>query len=268
MGELSVAPDGAVDGFCLDPARPGLRCWVQIMVEGEPAATVLARDPRDDLAARGHPDGAHGFHALLPPATLPPRPELLVWARVRGARCGFAQRLLVRPGLVDPMPDRERRLAAQVAELSDRLEALCRPGPATPEAVWQERIRALAGLLARRGGRATSSPGLPFMRYPAVTLALPLLAGLADAVDRVARLVPLARELAAEVLALNLSRDADLALLPALVPNLRLVEATGGLRRAVAEHARGERIVLLDPAEPELTPGLADALRRGRMLPA
>lgn len=233
VGELSVAADGMADGWCADPARPGLRCWVEILAEDRLAATVLAREERPD-------HGAHGFVARLPPASLPDRPEVLVWARVKGARRGFAQRLLSRPGVAVPVASREAALAEAIGGLSADLACISRRGAAAPASAWRDDMRGLATALGRRAGRRPSCPDLPFVRRPAISLVVPAGLDLSALLLRLDCLAPVARELAADMMVLGGAPDAT-ALLPSLVPNLRI--------GAAAADARGERVALLGPDE-------------------
>ncbi len=148
VGDFSVAADGLVDGFCGDPRRDRLRCFVEILVEDRLAATSPARTPRDDLAERGFDDTGHGFRIALPPDCLPPWPELLVWARVKGARRGFAQRLLIRPGRPPRPLERERALAGELSSLSQALENVCRRPPRPPAETVREALRGLSRALS------------------------------------------------------------------------------------------------------------------------
>jgi hypothetical protein len=212
---------------------------VDILVEDRLAATVLARAPRADLAARGHADPAHGFRARLPSWVWPDRSETMVWARVQGARRGFARRLLSRP-LAEPVPPREAALARRIADLSDRLAGL-------PDAA----------------NAPAAAPELPFVRHPRVTLALPVGSGarLEDARRRLAALAPLARARSAEMLVLAEPAMTGILPLAAMIPNVRLVAAAPDLFRAVARHARGDTVALLDPEAGDASPALlADRL--------
>ena len=148
LGDLAVEPDGVIEGFCADPARPDLRCWVEIFVEHRLAATVLARTPRADLAGRGFFDTAHGFRAVLPASMFPARLEVMVWARVRGARRGFAQRLLIRPALAAEISAREQALATEISRLSEALEDLCLRAPRPPSETLRETLRGLSRALS------------------------------------------------------------------------------------------------------------------------
>jgi GT2 family glycosyltransferase len=60
--------DQAVGGWVLDPAQPGQRFVVEIRVDGECAALVLAESFVPELRQRFGGDGCHGFVVLLDPA--------------------------------------------------------------------------------------------------------------------------------------------------------------------------------------------------------
>ena len=261
-GALWLGADAVAYGYCLDPARPGLRCWVEIMAEDQLAATVLAREPNEDLAALGATDFRHGFRVPLPPRVLTRRGDILVWARVRGVRRGFAQRLLTRPEWDAGGPD---HLAASVARLSAQLGQVVRPRRSG--VAWREVAGSLARHLAREMGRMPPTPELPFRRHPSITLAFHAGRDPGAALRVVAGLAPLARARDAEVLAMTAPGALECLALPALAPNLRLAEAAPDLPRGAASAARGDTLLVLDPAGPALSPDSLDRVQEGRLVP-
>jgi hypothetical protein len=65
-GSLDHADAASVRGWVLDRAEPGRRVEVQLYIDGRPAASAEASEPRPDVAARGYArDERHGFVFLL-----------------------------------------------------------------------------------------------------------------------------------------------------------------------------------------------------------
>ncbi len=242
IGDLAVEPGGAVSGWCADPARPALRCVVEILAEDRLAATLSARDVREDLLTRGFADPAHGFRVALPALALPDRPEVLIWARVRGARRGFAQRMLSRPERTEAPDPRVAALAREVATVSAALAGWSAP-----------RSGGLAAFARPRG------VDLPFVRAPSITLVVPVGPNLHAALDRLRAIAPVAWDVAAEVLAVGEALDT----LPSLVPNLRLIQADPDLPRAIFLQARGDRVAILHEGASVSATVLAHVLRHG-----
>ena len=71
-GHIDVAEHYCVSGWVSDPADPARRVTLQVLVDGAVDGTLLADQPRPDLARTGrHGDGAHGFtHFFARPLSL------------------------------------------------------------------------------------------------------------------------------------------------------------------------------------------------------
>lgn len=85
-GRLDRANPNLVEGWASDGDRP---CWVEVLVNGAVAATVLANLYRPDLAVAGIGDGRHAFRHAFPGGLDPSRPHL-VEARRRSDGLGLA----------------------------------------------------------------------------------------------------------------------------------------------------------------------------------
>lgn len=65
-GRIDGVFDGILRGWAWDPARPGHRLTVSIMIDGEQVAPLAAALPRADLEQAGMGDGRHGLEFPLP----------------------------------------------------------------------------------------------------------------------------------------------------------------------------------------------------------
>lgn len=63
--DASLDADGVVHGWCWCPDRPSERMTVEIYVNQELVATIVASRFGDDLRNRGIGDGYHGFMATI-----------------------------------------------------------------------------------------------------------------------------------------------------------------------------------------------------------
>lgn len=61
-----VDANGILSGWAWSPSEPGTRRQLIIFADGEPAGLCVADQFRDDLAAMGYGDGAHGFKVAAP----------------------------------------------------------------------------------------------------------------------------------------------------------------------------------------------------------
>lgn len=65
-GRIDGVFEGVLRGWAWDPARPGHRLALRLLVEGELVATLTAALPRADLEQAGMGDGGHGLELALP----------------------------------------------------------------------------------------------------------------------------------------------------------------------------------------------------------
>jgi glycosyltransferase involved in cell wall biosynthesis len=65
-GHLDTATNDRISGWAWDETQPHLRMRLQILVDGEPVARVVANRYRRDLAEAGIGDGRHGFSIAIP----------------------------------------------------------------------------------------------------------------------------------------------------------------------------------------------------------
>ena len=129
---------GTLEGWCWNPAEPGARLAVEIMVDGIVTGISVADQPRRDLERRGIGDGAHGFSIRIDPA-LASGPERLVAVRVMGDGRVVGQQLIGQQligqqligqqviGRSEPPPPADAAvgaLAGQLRELSADIETL------------------------------------------------------------------------------------------------------------------------------------------------
>ncbi|MBP0447009.1 glycosyltransferase [Roseomonas sp. SSH11] len=81
-GRIDGILDGRLRGWLWDPARPEEVLTAEILVDGEPVASLPAALRRGDLQRAGIGNGAHGFDWRLPPA-LSARGDIRVSLRTR-----------------------------------------------------------------------------------------------------------------------------------------------------------------------------------------
>jgi hypothetical protein len=78
-----ISDDGVVYGWAWNPAKPGERVEIEMLIDGVVADSIVARLYRDDLQKAGIDDGFYGFSWPLPyKALLLPR-DVMVAARIR-----------------------------------------------------------------------------------------------------------------------------------------------------------------------------------------
>jgi hypothetical protein len=83
-----VTPD-LIEGWALDTAHPFLPVMLDLVVNGEAVATILACDDRADLRAAAKADGRCAF-SVRPPGTLPTDATIALRRTADGARLPFA----------------------------------------------------------------------------------------------------------------------------------------------------------------------------------
>lgn len=272
LGDLQERADGGFEGWCWAPDRPEERLQVDLLVNGTPAASMVAAMFRRDLFVRGCGDGHHGFALRLPDGADPGREECVITARERRSGRVFGQILRSGGGRRPPGLARIGPLAAAAGALASDVAALHAAGHRSATAAP---LRAAFGRLsATLAAQAAATPypgavpaalraGLPPVAAPLLTLVL-VAHHAAGTLGRVASLAPALADAAAEILVADPGTDPAAALLPAAVPRLRYLRddaaarPDAALRRAAAA-ARGHVVVLLDaaPASPSAAALLA-----------
>ncbi len=275
QGDMRVAPDHTVDGWCWCPARPGVRLSVEVLVNGRVAATVRADLPRRDLRHIG--DGAYGFRVALPRAALDPGAPCIVAARAGEDATVFGQRRTDDVPGTPPDPALDASAAA-LDDVSAGLTALVRravpAGRAGPLAgacgelavVLRAAMRTGSAIAVTRALLAREAAGVcwPRLQNPRASLIVPAPATTEHAIERLRGLAGAARIAGAEILLADSGGDARTALLPSVVRGLRLVAACGpdAVLAAAATAARGAWLVLLDGAGPTSGTALQHLLDR------
>ncbi len=67
-GSLDAPANGQINGWAVDPDRPGARLAVEISIDGQPAESVVADRYRSDLLQAGVGDGYQAFSSPVPEA--------------------------------------------------------------------------------------------------------------------------------------------------------------------------------------------------------
>jgi glycosyltransferase involved in cell wall biosynthesis len=267
-----VSRDGWVSGWCWYPERPDVHVELDVLVDDVRVGSVRAESYRPDLQQAGIGDGTHGFAYALPYSALADRGTLTVAVQERGSGRALSEPIVMRLGRMAAAEERIHALERTIRLLRGQIEELQRGDTRREE---ERAARALFATVAAffqnlaEGRPAASMSGALdelAARLPPLALALPeaprasfLLAAVAD-VDTVHRclasLHEAALDAAAEVILVGDGRDPRVALLPAVVRNLRYVHATeAGLIGALSAAARDARGALLVFLVPEARPG-------------
>ncbi len=160
QGRIDQAETETITGWAWLGAHPGVKVLLEVIVDGERVAEVLANRHRADLQEAGYGDGRHSFELRLPRPLDPFRRHELV-VRRSADRLPLGQPLVIWParsldgrartGLAAAI-GAARRAAATVAEADALLETLA----AEMEQARQERLALLPRPVRRRrrGGDA------------------------------------------------------------------------------------------------------------------
>jgi hypothetical protein len=268
LGDLRERPDGGFDGWCWAPDRPDERLVVDLLVNDQLAASMVAAIFRRDLLTRGLGDGRHGFAMHLPGGSPALAGDMLITARERRSGTVFGRVLREAPAFAPQGGVQLDRLEQSVAELWQKL-AQARQRGRPPSQLLREVLPALADRLRARargrgaadGGAALPSPWsgaglpagpplqLPALADPDMTVAFAA-RDAAIALRRIAALAPALALARAELLVVDPGCDPLAAQLPARARNLRYWRVAGALpcaalNSAVAQ-ARGRCVALLN----------------------
>jgi antitoxin (DNA-binding transcriptional repressor) of toxin-antitoxin stability system len=83
-GRIDSANPTRISGWAFDPARPHTRLHLQILVDDEPVATLVANAPRPDLQRAGKGDGNCAFSYRFATALATDRPRMVSIRVVNG----------------------------------------------------------------------------------------------------------------------------------------------------------------------------------------
>ncbi|KQU87191.1 hypothetical protein GFB56_30805 [Ensifer sp. T173] len=117
-GRVDAIDGGRLFGWAHDPAAPGQRLKVRVLLDGAPVAEAIADRNRPDLKRNGIGDGQHAFEIALPEAVQKRSRDLVVMAFTGD---GAGQPLRV------PQPDEqaaEALIAAPLTRVLDKLDVL------------------------------------------------------------------------------------------------------------------------------------------------
>ena len=275
VGNLEEATqEGWVSGWAWYPDDPDRRVNLDILVDGVQVGSARAGNFRADLRDAGIGDGGYGFSFALPWSVLARKGEMTLSARDSATGSGFGEPFAIRIGRLVDVEERMAGLERQVRMLQARLaEQEAAADPRREARAARELFRTVAaffhdmaaapdpaqpaGTLLRRAVASVLDAHAPFaFEVPERPVATLLLGSAAKRPALYDSLVAL-REAGADrivdiVLIDDGSQGADLALLPAIVRNLRYIRLKPGADMAAACNdaaaaARGDAIVMLSP---------------------
>ena len=265
--------EGWVSGWAWYPNEPSRRASLDVLVDDTPVGTTRASMFRADLQRAGIGDGRYAFAFALPWSVLARKGEMTLSVRDAATGAPFGQPVVVQIGRLVEVEERIDGLERQVRLLQARLvEQEQAADTADQDRAARELFRSVAAFFHDLGEAPnTTSPAGVSLRH-AVGAVLDAHAPLAFAVPVTARATLLLRAAArdrlyaclaglqeagvdrfADIVLLDDGRyGADVALLPAIVRNLRYVRLGPGAdaaaaRTAVARDGRGEALVVLSP---------------------
>ena len=99
IGCLDAASPNHVEGWAVDLAVPGRRVRLDVLVGAETVATIVADQPRPDIADQGYGETACGFSTILPEYADPQAER-----RIAVCLAGLRTELAGSPVVVDPVP--------------------------------------------------------------------------------------------------------------------------------------------------------------------
>lgn len=144
LGDFMLDGDGVLSGWAFAPGQPGLRLAVEILLNGEVVASLVAASFREDLRAQRIGDGYHGFTVTLTRQIAAAGKPVMISARIRGGGV-FWQKIL---GDFKVSEDFEARVAALRAGINEAANApALRPAVDLPEL-----FRRLGQRLLEQGG--------------------------------------------------------------------------------------------------------------------
>jgi len=266
--------DGWVSGWAWYPDDPARRVSLDILVDGLLVGSARAAIFRPDLQAAGIGDGRYGFNFALPWSVLATRGEMTLTVRDGDTAALFGDPMTLRIGRLVDVEERINGLERQVRLLQGRLaEQEAAADPRCEEMATRALFRTVAGFFHDLATAPDAAPPSGTLlgnavsavldEHPPLALAIPehptatlLLLGAAPRAALYASLVALreagADRLADIVLLAESDAGADVALLPAIVRNLRYARVRPGadaaaLRTGLAADGRGEAVVVLSP---------------------
>jgi hypothetical protein len=263
LGEVALDEDGVLHGWCWSPEQPDERRAIDIRIDQELAATLIASRFREDLRFRNYGDGYHGFSVTLTKQLAAASTRSVISAYDRATGICFWQKLFGAFSIPEEFEARVTGLRGTIAELA-RAPALAPSGAKTP--VLASALGQLGENLRARAGFAPAAPlaerpfGLP--QPPSPNLALIFEAG-ADSLAMLTALRLGAKAFAqakAEILLSDDGADPQTPQRQAAAKNLTYLLAPQDIparrRNTASAAARASTLVFLHPA----TPGPAASL--------
>lgn len=247
QGALWLHSPSQVSGWCMLTERPSHRVTVDVLVDGVPAAAMVAAQRYD-----GAGDGRHGFTLALPLPLCGPGTRV-VEARERNSRVVFGRVVMFAESIA-------HRLEARL----DAVDRAVLHGPrarmktAKPDQMHGA-FAALAAALDRPGEteRARArirrhAPRLALSAQPAWSVIVPGAGGAAAVLERLIAAQPLCDEVAAEILLADDGSDPATLLLAQAVPGLRYMMgrtvAAGDGLNMLAQESKGSILCFVDQA--------------------
>lgn len=254
-----------IDGWCWSPDEPGRRLVVDILVDEQVIASMVAGQRDARLLNSGIGDGLHAFRLAMPETIL--TFDSLA-ARERDTGHEFARITAGEFGGFDPFAVRIGHLASDAGRLDAQIrerEALAGAGNVRDELrQLGRRLRARASLAGRTADDTAISRTIARERLlarlgslvltPVASPALSIVIWAADA-DRAAQTIravaPVIGSRRGEIVVVDGGSDPRSSLLPSLVRNLRYAfdrqaSTAGTAGNLASEIARGELLVFLD----------------------
>ncbi len=99
LGCLDAASPNHVEGWATNLAHPGRRVRLDVLVDAETVASIVADQPRPDIGEQGFGEAACGFSLILPP-----HPDPTAKRRIAVRLAGERTELAGSPVVVDPVP--------------------------------------------------------------------------------------------------------------------------------------------------------------------
>jgi len=265
LGEASLDEAGVLHGWCWSPDAPAERRAVEILIDEDVVATMIASRFREDLRGGAFGDGYHGFTLGLTKQIGEAAKGAMLRTRDLGSGICFWQTRLGAYEMPAAFGVREARVRDAIARGAN---AQVLAGGALRSAALASSLGALGAELSARGGvRQPSAPGftLPAPTEPRLSVIMDAGADGAAALHALRLGAPAFAEAGAEVLLTDDGRDARTMALQREAKNLGYLYAGGQMpaarRNLAAAASRGGTLVFLQPAEPGPEASLA-------MLPA
>ncbi len=263
LGEADLDSDGVIHGWCWSPDRPDERVMVEILMDDEVVARLIASRFREDVRHRKFGDGYHGFTATLTRQITAGAKRSLISARERVSGTCFWHRML---GEFAIPPETDARLQAVRTALGRLAHQPALSGAARNKTARTAAALAVLGeRLQTRAGRPAPPPTLrPFtlLRAQTTSLSVILDAGAQgiECLESLRRTASTLGQTAAEILLTDDGADPRTLRSQARAENLKYFYAPqqppAARRNLAVAAARGGTLVFLSHARGRLGPAL------------